>query len=1567
MSHSKGMGWSVRPLSAPDGRGTPGTPGTQKGMEVHAYLDACEDRMGSFLPAARQLAEWLNGWYREGRRAPAIRTNRFVIRPEEGEGLKLALPDFASNEAYARSEADPVYSPPEESGSAASRDERGDLYALGVVFYEWLTGRLPLSAADAAEWAYVRKAVRPEPVRTYDRLIPESVSAIVAKLLAKSPEERYQSAAGLQADLARCEADWARERRIAPFPLGTRDRSSALRRSGPLRGREAEEARFEEIWTRCAGGSAAALMIAGAEGVGKSVLASALVRRVEGEATVVTGKFDPLLRGRPYEPLAEALRVWVRRLLTEPEERLGAWKRKLQRGLGSGCALLAELVPELKLLVEPPAKTEAMPEAAAERRFQAAFLNMMHLCCEAARPLVVLLDDLHWADKASWKLLQALMADRRIKGLLLIGTYRPAEEEEREAATGEDRSRASGRADGLEGPTRPDPEEELREMSRHAGVHRLSLFPLPLRELNRVVSDALGSAEEEVYGLSALLFRKTAGNPYYSRRLLQKIHEGGLLRYRPATEDWIWDAQAIEETEDDESLVRFMVREIRRLPDGTRQLLTIAAALGGAFEAAFLAEVAGLPLADVFRGLAPAAAAGLLLPDGEAERAPAFGGEGDPGTPAAGHGGFSAPAAYRFGHDRVRQTAYAELTPDRRRDVHAKAGRLILARSEGDEREQRLFEIVGHLNLGMGGKVGTPAGESDTSLLARLSLRAGRKAKAAFDYGAARHYLSSAESLLGPEAWERDFDARFELALDRLSCEYALGDLASADAMAGQLMAKARRKRDRVRVYKVQMDHHINANRHRETITWGFKLLDDYGVRLPRRAGKWTALRELALTRAMLRLRISRIERLPEMREADLRSVSEVLVAMANAAGFSDDKLLAVLVSRAVRLSLRHGNGPVSPEAYAAFAGIVGLAFRDERQADRLARAALRLADAPGVGVFRKNNVYGALYPLMIRLRPLRHMEPYLRQLEQFTEESGSTYSSGILASMRAGVNYLSGRLYRLAGDLPRGEALAEELRDTFLRSLFRLYGGFLRHLQDRAEERLLLAGDEAREAEWVADIRADETRTLLLSQYYTLRIQLVCLLGRPSEAVRLAEDGREALRAVPFVPYYREYLLYAGVAAAQALAEGAGPLARTARKLLADALRQMRAAAAAVPDNYAHKLVLLEAETARLHGKGRRAEVAYERAANLAREQEAYLDAALAGERAASWYRDRGRATTASAFAWSAYLDYLRAGATVKAERMREAYDGFGRSQAPVAATLREEAAPAAELVRGPDREGEGFAGPVRENKVDAEDGDLAAGAEGAERHAAAAASDAWRDIRLLRGMSGVLAAGRPVDEQVRELLRLLAMHAGAQKACLVVGGDPKSASVAAVWSAGRYERPDPPVPVEDSPDLCAGAVQYALRTASALGIEDAAGDPTFAGDPYVRLHRVRSLYALPIPSAAGRPGLLYLENALIAGAFAEPQPELWHVVAAQTFSLLSIEAGDAALAETGAELDPLTGREREVLAVLAAGLSNKEMAAQLGLTEGTVKVHINRIYSKLGVKRRTQAVEAARRRGLV
>ncbi|HRI54803.1 MAG TPA: AAA family ATPase, partial [Pseudomonadota bacterium] len=668
-----------------------------------------------------------------------------------------------------------AYVSPEQTGRMNRRlDRRSDLYSFGVTLYELLTGVLPFVSTDPLELIHSHIARTPTAPHLRAPEVPPVVSELCMRLLAKDAEDRYQSAQGVQADLAEALARLQRTGRVDPFPLAKHDFTYELQIPQRLYGRESAVAALLAAYTRASQGAVELLLVSGYSGIGKSSLISEIHRGIaQRGGYYIAGKFDPLSRGVPYEPVARAFSELIRQLLGEPQSVLQRWRDRLLAAVGSSGRLLIDLIPELELVIGPQPPVAALAASESQNRFALTFQNFLRVIATAEHPLILFLDDLQWADSASLRLLQILLGDPQSSHLLLIGAYRDNEIDSRHRLP-----------------------LALAEIKRSgATVETLSLVPLGLPEVLALLADALNTDPARVEPLARLALGKTQGNPFFLSQFLLELYRSELLFFDREQKSWRWDLAGIEAAGITDNVAELMAGKLGRLSAGTKRALMLAACIGSTFEIKTLARIAAQPVGSVADDLWAALQEGLVLPLDAAYR---FLNQRESGIqPALAEGtGSHLDVKYKFLHDRVRQAAYELATEAERQQIHLSIGRHLLGRGDGDGNSEQLFSLVMHLNLGSA-LIRDPAERLE---LVRYDLRAGMRAKAATAYHGAASYLSAGIALLGPAGWSTAYALCFDLHIELAECEYLNGSFERTEALFQTLLGQARSSLERARV-----------------------------------------------------------------------------------------------------------------------------------------------------------------------------------------------------------------------------------------------------------------------------------------------------------------------------------------------------------------------------------------------------------------------------------------------------------------------------------------------------------------------------------------------------------------------------------------------------------------------------------------------------------------------------------------------------------------------------------------------------------------------------------------------
>jgi predicted ATPase len=389
-----------------------------------------------------------------------------------------------------------------------------------------LTGTLPFTASDPMEWVHCHIARQPMPPNERLKGIPEQISAIIMKLLSKTAEKRYQSAAGVEADLRTCLAAWDTLGRIDPFPLGAHDMSDRLVIPEKLYGRDAGREVLIDVFNRVVtNGRAQLVLVSGYSGIGKSSIVNELHKVIAPQrGNFISGKFDRQKPDVPYATLADAVQGLVRQMLSKSEEEVDHCRDAIREAVGTNGQLMVNLIPELELIIGKQPPVPDLPLEAAQNRFQMVFVGFLSVFARAEHPLALFLDDLQWLDTATLELLKHLVTDADLRHLLLVGAYR----------------------DNEVSPSHPLAQTLEKIRMAGAAVQGIVLAPLSVDDMDQLVRDSLRCEPHRARPVAQLIHEKTGGNPFFAIQFLRALAEEGLLAFDPRAGMWTWDLSGIQ-------------------------------------------------------------------------------------------------------------------------------------------------------------------------------------------------------------------------------------------------------------------------------------------------------------------------------------------------------------------------------------------------------------------------------------------------------------------------------------------------------------------------------------------------------------------------------------------------------------------------------------------------------------------------------------------------------------------------------------------------------------------------------------------------------------------------------------------------------------------------------------------------------------------------------------------------------------------------------------------------------------------------------------------------------------
>jgi len=1116
-----------------------------------------------------------------------------------------------------------AYMAPEQTGRMnRSIDSRSDLYSLGITLYEMLTGSLPFTASDPMEWVHCHIAKKPMPPCQRLKNVPLPVSAVVMKMLAKTAEERYLTAAGVESDLRRCLADWETRSRIDEFPLGEHDTPDQLLIPEKLYGRrrqiETLLASFERV---VASGRPELVLVSGYSGIGKSSVVNELHKvLVPTRGLFASGKFDQYKRDIPYATLGQAFQSLIHPLLGKSEAELNDWREALREALGPNGRLMVDLVPELKLIIGEQPPLPDLPPQDAQGRFQLVFQRFIRVFARPEHPLALFLDDLQWLDAATLDLFEDLLTRPDVRHLMLIGAYR-----DNEVSSAHPLMRKL---------------EAIR--NSRAVVREIILAPLTEGDLRQLISESLRCEAEPTASLVQLVYEKTAGNPFFAIQFISALAEEGLLTFDHSAMEWCWDVERIRAKGYTDNVVDLMVEKLNRLSVKTQKALQLFACIGNSAEYVLL-ETAYEGLGkDLHDDIWEAIRTGLV---------------------------FRSEGAYRFLHDRVQEAAYSLIPEVARCHAHLQIGRLLASRTEPAEIEGRAFEIVNQLNRGSH-LITSP---DERTQVAGLNLVAGRRARLSTAYASAIEYLTAGRALLTEEDWKHNYELMFGIEYQLAECELLTASTAAAEQRLSMLAGRAETVQDIAAVARLRLTLYTTLDRTDRGVEVCLEYIRRGGTDWSPHPTPDQAQQEYDRIWSQLSSRsIESIVDLPLMTDPEALAELEVLTEIVTPAEFTDENLLLLVICRMVNLSLEHGNSDGSCFAFIYLGMIAGERFGSYGIGVRLGQLGYDLVEKRGLRRFQAR-AYLSLGDLVIPwTRHVRTARDLIHRAFDTANRIGDlTFAAYSCFSLNANLLATGDPLVDTHREAEKGLEFAQRTRfglviDTITAQLY-----LIRTLRGLTSKFGCFNDAQFDELRFERHLANDPRLAFAECRYWIRKLQARFLAADYSSAIQASSNVQRLLWTSRFTLFEgAEYEFYSALSHAAVWDSTTAEERQHHLEAVTAHYKQLGVWAANCPENFVTRVALVSAEIARIEGRDLDAMRLYEKAIRSARENGFIHIEGIANEVAARFYLLRDFERSAHAYLREARYRYLDWGADGKVRQLDELYPHLRKEEAVPAPT---------------------------------------------------------------------------------------------------------------------------------------------------------------------------------------------------------------------------------------------------------------------------------------------------------
>ena len=1301
-----------------------------------------------------------------------------------GESTKYSLKSTHMGNP-AKLDGDIHYMSPEQTGRMNRiTDHRSDLYAIGIMLYEFLSGKPPFNFQDPLELVHAHIAIKPKPLRSINSDNLQILEDIVSKLLEKSADRRYQSATGLNMDLEYCLDEFKKNKTIKPFELAQNDVSPRFQLSQKLYGRKEELKKLISTYNKTAQGQTHLMLVSGFSGTGKSALVSEIYGPItSSKGYFIEGKFDQYQRAIPYYAIIKAFDSLIHILLTETAAKLSRIKSDMLGVLGQEGKVLTDVMPALELIIgKQPAVADINSEDA-QNRFNYVFQNWLSVLCTEKHPIVLFIDDLQWADSASLDLLKALM-HKDDNHFFCIGAYRDNEV-----------SSAHPFSITL---------EQLKEQGIR--IETIHVDNLSLHNLEELLADSLLTSTDNVHGLAELTQHKTRGNAFFVVQFLQSLAEKSLLNFNLQTRQWDWDIDEINKLNITDNVVKFMAGKIQKLPKDTQEIFKVAACLGNIF------DIDSLSLASNISHEAIAKELELLLIDGLI---------------------IKLEDTYKFTHDRIQQAVYSLIDDEDRTVMHLNIGQLLWKKSKDNDLEDTIFQIVNHLNWGLQ----LIQDEKERLSIAELNLQASKKAKLTSAFSESFNYIKNAIQLLPSESWNSHYDLTLDTFEEAAESAFLAGQYKEMHIYIDDILAHAKSLLSKVKPYEIRINAYKAENKLLMALDTGLEILEQLGEKFPKKASLLTVFPDLIKTVLILRnKKLEDILALPETKDPIKRASIRILAIIAPSSYWGNPTVFPHIIFRMCQLSIKHGVIPPSAFGFATY-GVVMIGVLNKIKAGYpYGKIGLELIKRFNAKEWIAQ-VYTPVYALInVWNGHIKHTLAPLLDSYHIGLETGALEFSCINANIYCIHAYVIGKpLDKLEPEIKDYSQIINQYKQETNFMYNEVFRQSALNFMGQSDDYLKLNGQAFNEDQLIADGIEQQNKTISFLIFFHRSI-LGNYFGDADFALENSLNSEKLLDAVLAKIEVAIQAFHFGLAAAYASPSKFPKV----KGYLSKSIKKMKHWSKYAPQNFKHKLYLLQAEQARIANQFNQARDFYDLSINAANEQNYIQEVALANELAGKFFHQRGNDTLAQFYLKNAYQSYRDWGALAKMSQLAKTYP---------------------HELKG-----------ITDNQI------LSNNTLGMSKELSLSELDLQSIFKVSTALSGEVV----FEKMLNQLMHIISENIGANKAALVLTKN-EHLILTALWTVGQQEMSIVNIPLQESNSIPKKVIHYTERTNSQVILGNAWLDQVHGKDTYIQETKAKSIMSIPLLNKGNLQGILYLENNLLENAFNSENVKFLNLLSSQ------------------------------------------------------------------------------------